>query len=329
MTRTIVTGAAGFIGSTLVDRLLLKGHHVVGIDNLSTGNMGNLDHAIKVNRTAPGRFVFHRLDVQAPELEGIVVGNNPEVIFHLAAHIDVRRSVADPAFDARNNVMGTVNVCEAARAAGVRRVVYAASGGSRYGAPERLPADEQCRVAPQSPYAVSKIAGELYLQAYADMYRLSPICLALSNVYGPRQSVAGEAGVIAAFVKALVCGGSGTVFGDGSATRDYVYVDDVVRAFTAAADAPAETTGIYNIGTGKQTSVADLHRMVSSMFDGAPPPFYAPARTGEVQDSSLDARKAFRELGWTPAVDLVDGVERTVSWLREATQVARPAAIGA
>ncbi|AQA02549.1 UDP-glucose 4-epimerase [Mycobacterium sp. MS1601] len=328
MSRTIVTGAAGFIGSTLVDRLLLKGHHVVGIDNLSTGNMANLDHAIRVNRSTPGRFVFHRLDVQAPEIKDIVLGNNPEVIFHLAAHIDVRRSVAEPMFDARNNVMGTINLCESARAAGVRRIVYAASGGSRYGAPEQLPADEQCPVAPESPYAVSKIAGELYLQAYASMFGIAPICLALSNVYGPRQSVLGEAGVIAAFASALAAGGSGTVFGDGSATRDYVFVDDVVRAFTAAAEAPLEVTGIFNIGTGRQTAVADLHRLISLMFDGAPPPFYAPGRTGEVHDSALDSRKAFRELGWTPTVDLVDGIERTVGWLREVVDSDRPAALG-
>lgn len=184
MTRAMVTGAAGFIGSALVDRLLLEGYDVIAIDNLSTGNMANLDHAIRANRTTPGRFAFHQLDVQAPELRGIVVGSNPDVIFHLAAHIDVRRSVADPMFDARTNVLGTVNICEAANLAGVRRIVYAASGGSRYGAPLRLPADEQSSLAPESPYAVSKIAGELYLQAYAHMYGITPICLALSNVYG-------------------------------------------------------------------------------------------------------------------------------------------------
>jgi UDP-glucose 4-epimerase len=327
MTRTIVTGAAGFIGSTLVDRLLLNGHRVVAIDNLSTGNIANLDHAIRTNRSAPGRFTFHHLDVQAPEIRGIVAGNNPDVIFHLAAHIDVRRSVVDPMYDAGNNVLGTINICEAARAAGVRRIVYAASGGSRYGAPERLPADEHTPVAPESPYAVSKLAGELYLQAYAHMFGMAPICLALSNVYGPRQSVAGEAGVIAAFASALATGGTGTVFGDGSATRDYVYVDDVVRAFTAAAGAPLDVSGLFNIGTGKQISVADLHRVISQMFEGAPPPFYAPARTGEVQDSALDARRAFSVLGWAPAVDLIDGIERTVAWLRDAAD--RPAVLGA
>ncbi|BBY86475.1 NAD-dependent epimerase/dehydratase family protein [Mycolicibacterium tokaiense] len=329
MTRAMVTGAAGFIGSALVDRLLLEGYDVIAIDNLSTGNMANLDHAIRANRTTPGRFAFHQLDVQAPELRGIVVGSNPDVIFHLAAHIDVRRSVADPMFDARTNVLGTVNICEAANLAGVRRIVYAASGGSRYGAPLRLPADEQSSLAPESPYAVSKIAGELYLQAYAHMYGITPICLALSNVYGPRQSVAGEAGVIAAFASALASGRNVTVFGDGSATRDYIYVDDVVRAFTASAEAPPEVTGTFNIGTGRQISVVDLHRVIALLFDGAPPPFFAPARTGEVQNSALDARKAFRELGWVPAVNLIDGIERTVAWLRSAQGADQPAELGA
>lgn len=329
MSRTIVTGAAGFIGSNLVDRLLAEGHHVVGIDNLSTGQMANLELAIRVNRMTPGRFAFHRIDVQAPELKDIVVGSNPDVIFHLAAHIDVCRSVADPLFDARNNVLGTINVCESARAAGVSRIVYAASGGSRYGAPDLLPADERCQLAPQSPYAVGKIAGELYLHAYADMFGASPLCLALANVYGPRQSTAGEAGVIAAFASAMASGGSGTVFGDGSATRDYIYVDDVVRAFVVAAGAPRGATGVFNIGTGRQTSVADLHRMISSMFDGAPPPFYAPARTGEVQNSALDASKAGREMGWTPAVDLIEGIERTVHWLRAVADTGHAAVLGA
>jgi UDP-glucose 4-epimerase len=329
MTRALVTGAAGFIGSTLVDRLLLEGYHVVAVDNLTTGNTANLDHAIRTNRTAPGRFTFHHLDVQAPEFRGIVSGSNPDVIFHLAAHIDVRRSVTDPVFDAANNILGTINICEAARWAGVRRIVYAASGGSRYGAPARLPADEHTPLAPESPYAVSKIAGELYLQVYAHMFGLAPICLALSNVYGPRQSAAGEAGVVAAFTSALALGRNVTVFGDGSATRDYVYVDDVVRAFTAAAEAPPEVTGIFNIGTGTQVSVIDLHRVISLMFDGAPAPFFAPARTGEVQDSALDARKARQDLGWTPAVNLVDGIERTVAWLQSAFCLDQPAELGA
>lgn len=316
--RTLVTGAAGFIGSTLVDRLLAEGHQVVGIDNLSTGRAVNLDNAFEVNRLIPGRFSLIELDVQAPELKDIVAGTNPDVIFHLAAQVDVRVSVTDPKFDAYSNVLGTINLCEAARHGGVSRIVYAASGGSRYGAPTRLPVGENTAVDPQSPYAVAKVAGEQYLRAYASMYGLEPICLALSNVYGPRQNPHGEAGVIAIFGSAMCTGRNVTVYGDGSATRDYVYVDDVVNAFMCAGYAPAGTTGVYNVGTGQQASVAEVHRLISAKLDGAPPPRYADARTGELHAIALDARKAEAELGWKPEVDLVEGIERTVGWLRAA-----------
>jgi len=324
--RTLVTGAAGFIGSNLVDRLLAQGHQVVGIDNLSTGDAGNLEEAFRVNRLMPGRFTLLELDVLAPELKDIVAGTNPDVIFHLAAQIDVRVSVRDPKFDAHNNVLGTINLCEAARHGGVRRIVYAASGGSRYGAPTNLPVGESSHVDPQSPYAVAKVAGEMYLRAYAGMYGLEPICLALSNVYGPRQNPHGEAGVIAVFGSAMTVGRNVTVYGDGSATRDYVFVDDVVNAFMRAGQAPAGTSGVYNIGTGKQATVAEVHRLISAMLDGSPPPLYAEARTGELHAIALDARKAEAELGWKPAVDLVEGIGRTVDWLRAVVEP-EPAAI--
>jgi UDP-glucose 4-epimerase len=327
--RTLVTGAAGFIGSNLVDRLLADGHQVVGIDNLSTGDARNLVQAFRFNRLIPGRFTLLPVDVQAPELKDIVAGTNPDVIFHLAAQIDVRASVRDPQFDARNNVLGTINLCEASRHAGVRRIVYAASGGSRYGAPTSLPVGESSQVDPLSPYAVAKLAGELYLSAYAGMYGLAPICLALSNVYGPRQNPHGEAGVIAVFGSAIATGRSVTVYGDGSATRDYVYVDDVVEAFVRASLAPLGTTGVYNIGTGKQTSVAEVHRLISAVFDGSSPPCYAAARTGELHTIALDASRAENELGWKPAVDLVEGIERTVRWLHSTLEPDPAVVVGA
>jgi UDP-glucose 4-epimerase len=327
--RILVTGAAGFIGSNLVDRLLAEGHQVVGIDNLSTGYTSNLEHAFRFNRLIPGRFTFLRVDVQAPELKDVVAGSNPDVIFHLAGQMDVRVSVTDPQFDARTNVLGTINLCEAARLGGVERIIYAASGGSRYGAPTCLPVGEGSQVDPHSPYAVAKIAGELYLAAYAGMYGIAPICLALSNVYGPRQNPHGESGVIAVFGTAMATGGSGTVYGDGTATRDYVYVDDVVEAFVCASHAPRGTTGLYNIGTGKQTSVAEVHRLISAMFDGSPPPSYAAARAGELHAIALDAGKAEKELGWKPAFELIEGIERTVRWLRAALEPDLTAVIGA
>jgi UDP-glucose 4-epimerase len=196
MMRTLVTGAAGFIGSNLVDRLLAEGHQVIGIDNLSTGRAENLEQALRFNRLLPGRFKFLQVDVRAPELKGIVAGTNPDVIVQLAAQTDVRASVRDPQFDAHNNILGTINVCEASRDAGVQRIVYAACGGTRHGEP----------TCPLSPYAVSKLGGELYLRAYAEIYGIMPICLALANVYGPRQDTRGEAGVIAVLSNAIATG---------------------------------------------------------------------------------------------------------------------------
>ena len=256
------------------------------------------------------------VDVRHPELSGVVAGSNPDVVFHLAAQVDVRRSVDDPLFDASNNVLGTVNLLEASRRAGVPRIVYATSGGARYGAPAHLPATEDTPVDPLSPYAAAKVAGELYMRAYAGMYGLAPISLALANVYGPRQDPHGEAGVVTVFGSAMISGRPTTIYGDGRATRDYVYVDDVVTAFLCAAEAPVKTTGTFNIGTGEQTTVTELHQLIAEVVGVSRPPDYAEARTGEVQASALDPTQAGRVLGWKPDTDLTDGIKRTVDWLR-------------
>jgi UDP-glucose 4-epimerase len=313
--RTLVTGAAGFIGSTLVDRLLEEGHQVTGVDNLSAGSpAANLEWAHRQNGSS--RFTFVAVDVRHPELCDVVAGSNPEVVFHLAAQVDVRRSVEDPLFDAHNNVLGTINLLEASRRAGVPRIIYATSGGARYGAPATLPATEDTPVDPLSPYAAAKVAGELYMRAYAGMYGLAPICLALANVYGPRQDPHGEAGVVALFGSAMISGRPTTIYGDGSASRDYVYVDDVVAAFLSAADAPVKTTGTFNIGTGVQTTVTELHQLIAAAVGVSRPPDYAEARTGEVHASALDPTRASRVLGWKPDTELTEGVKRTVEWLR-------------
>jgi UDP-glucose 4-epimerase len=324
--RTLVTGAAGFIGSTLVDRLLADGHQVVGVDNLSTGAVANLENALLCKEPRLGRFTFAEIDIQAPEFASVVAGVNPEVVFHLAAQVDLRASVADPLFDARSNVLGTINVLEACVQAGVTKIVYAASGGSRYGAPIHLPVAESTALDPLSPYAASKVAGEMYMRAYAGMYSITPICLGLSNVYGPRQNPQGEAGVIAVFGSAMIAGRDISIFGDGSATRDYVYVDDVVEAFVRAGHAPAAAAGIYNVGTGKQTSVTEVHRLIADALGQLEGPNYAPARTGEVHASALDATKAEVNLGWKPRVEIAEGIQRTVRWLR-ATLASQPASL--
>ncbi|GAB2515606.1 NAD-dependent epimerase/dehydratase family protein [Nocardia heshunensis] len=310
--RALVTGAAGFIGSNLVDRLLADGHQVVGVDNFATGRAANLAHAVR----AGTRFGLIERDITAPELVDIVAAVHPETVFHLAAQADVRKSVADPWYDARVNVLGTINLLEASRRAQVRRVVFAASGGSRYGRPESLPVQGETPADPISPYAAAKVAGEYYLRAYTGLYGLRGISLALANVYGPHQNPDGEAGVVAIFGSALLTGHPTTIYGDGSATRDYVYVGDVVDAFVLAADAPAEVTGMFNVGTGVETSTARLHDMIARSVGVRAAPAHRPERAGEISAIALDSTAIAATLHWTPRVELRDGIDRTVEWLR-------------
>ncbi|WP_241385505.1 NAD-dependent epimerase/dehydratase family protein [Rhodococcus sp. CH91] len=318
--RTLVTGAAGFIGSNLVDRLLTEGHHVVGVDNLSTGRASNLDSAAESNR-----FTFVETDVSLPDLQAVVAGTRPDVVFHLAAQVDVRRSVTDPYHDAATNVLGTINIAEACRKAGTRRIVFAASGGSRYGEPITLPVREEVPACPLSPYAAGKVAAELYLGCYAGMYGLAPVNLALSNVYGPRQDPHGEAGVVAIFGSAMLAGRPAVIYGDGCATRDYVYVGDVVDAFARAATAPTSVTGTFNIGTGIQTSTADLHRLMSEVVGSTEPPRLEGGRTGEIRAIALDRSAARAALQWDPRTSIREGLQLTVEWLRRTTDDVVPA----
>ncbi|NUT50576.1 MAG: NAD-dependent epimerase/dehydratase family protein [Saccharothrix sp.] len=310
--RALVTGGAGFIGSTLVDRLLRDGHEVHVVDDLRRGT-----------RTAPAdpahadRYSFTQLDIGSPELGDVVTGFAPEVVFHLAAQIDLRMSVADPIFDARQNVIGTINVAEAVRKAGTRKICFASSGGSIYGTPDVLPVSEAAPINPKSPHAASKIAGEVYLDTYRRLYGLECTYLALANVYGPRQNPHGEAGVVAVFAKALLAGKPTKLFGDGGNTRDYVYVEDVVAAFVAASGENGDGRR-YNIGTGRQTSDKELHSLIALAAGAPDEPEYAPARLGDLRASALDAAKARRELGWVPEVDVKTGVARTVEYFRSA-----------
>jgi UDP-glucose 4-epimerase len=313
--RILVTGAAGFIGSNLVDRLLTDGHQVVGIDNLSTGVVANLELALRCNRVRPRRFSLLSIDIQAPELTDIVAGTNPDVIFHLAAQADPRASVSDPQFDARSNVLGTINLCEASRRAGVRRIVYAASGEWRYGAPTCMQVDESTQLDPLSPYVVAKLAGAMYLCAYADMYGLAPICLALANVYGPRQSPHGAAEVITVLGSAIITGQPFAAYRDSTSAYDFVYIDDVVEAFVRAGRAPLETTGTYNIGTGQHTTVTELHGLISAAVDGSSPPSFGMDRGDELRAIASNVTKAEKELGWKPDVDLARGIQHTIRWL--------------
>jgi UDP-glucose 4-epimerase len=306
--RCLVTGGAGFIGSNLVDGLLARGDEVTVVDDLSTGRRGNLDGAL-----AAGAELVE-LDIRdAAALTALAAERRPRTVFHLAAQIDVRRSLEDPAFDAAVNVGGTANVLEAARAAGAGRIVFVSTGGAIYGEGEgqQLPLGEETAIAPLSAYGQSKYAAEGYLALYERLYGLSGIALRLGNIYGPRQDPLGEAGVIAIFCGLLRSGGRPTVYGDGTQTRDYIYVGDVVAAALAAAE--SELTGPVNIGTGRETSVLELAEALGRLggVEGFEPEF-APPRAGEVQRITLDASRAERELGWRPATSLDDGLRLTL-----------------
>src|SRR6266700_833736 len=309
--RTLVTGGAGFIGSALVDRLVHDGNDVVVIDDLSTGRLENLADAF-----TSGRVQFAEVDVAGPELAGVVSRAAPEVVHHLAAQIDVRRSVAEPALDARVNVLGTIQVARAALDAGCRRLVFASSGGTVYGEPDPgdLPIDERYPPRVTNPYGVSKRAAEDYLSSFADLYGLEPVSLRLGNVYGPRQDPGGEAGVVAIFCNRLLSDQPVTVFGDGLQTRDYVFVDDVVDAFVAAGQREGIVDARLNIGTGIGSSVLDLYGALRSVTGFGPEPTFAPPRPGELRAIALACGQAERVLGWRPKFDLAGGLERTWAW---------------
>ena len=307
----LVTGGAGFIGSNLVDALLARGDGVTVLDDFSTGRRENLEGAL----AGGARLV----EADIRDTAGTIAAAGeaaPEAVFHLAAQIDVRRSVADPAFDASTNVGGTANLLEAARQAGARRVVFVSTGGAIYGEGEgqALPLDESAPIAPLAPYGQSKFAAEGYLALYERLYGLSGVSLRLGNVYGPRQDPLGEAGVIAIFCGLLRAGGRPTVYGDGRQTRDYIYVGDVVAAALAAAGSQAR--GAINIGTGVETDVLELAARLGELGDGGGfEPELAPARAGEVQRISLDASRAEEELGWRAETALADGLRLTLDSL--------------
>jgi UDP-glucose 4-epimerase len=306
--KALVTGGAGFIGSNLVDALLARGDEVTVVDDLSNGRRENLEEALAAGATLAEADIRDR-----PAIERIAAAAEPEVVFHLAAQIDVRKSVADPAFDASINVGGTANVLEAARAAGAGRVVFTSTGGAIYGEGDgqNLPLPEEAPLAPEAPYGQSKFAAEGYLSLYERLHGLSSVSLRLGNVYGPRQDPLGEAGVIAIFCGRLRAGERPTVFGDGRQTRDYIYVGDVVSAALAAAGPDA--TGAINVGTGIETDVLELVRLLGELggtesFE----PELAPARPGEVQRISIDPSRAERELGWKPQMGLEEGLRVTL-----------------
>jgi UDP-glucose 4-epimerase len=309
--KALVTGGAGFIGSTLVDRLLAEGWSVDVVDDLSTGSLGNLADA----RSTDGRrFSFHRFDVRSPGLRDVMKRAEPDVVYHLAAQIDVRVSVANPVFDAEVNILGSLNVLEGAVAAGVKKVVFASSGGTIYGLPDKIPTPESAPQVPESPYGVAKKVVGDYLHFYREARGLESTALALANVYGPRQDPHGEAGVVAIFSGKLLSGETALIFGDGLQTRDFVFVDDVVDAFVRASDRAGGL--LLNIGTGVETNMVQLYQAMARLAKVKRKPRHEAARLGELERSALDPARAEIHLGWKPWTPLDDGLGRTLDHFR-------------
>jgi UDP-glucose 4-epimerase len=308
--KALITGGAGFIGSTLADRLLAEDWSVDVADDLSSGNLANLADARAVGDR---RFSFHRIDIRNAAITDLIATRKPDVVFHLAAQADVRVSVAKPQLDAEVNLVGLLNVAEGARAGGASKVVFASSGGTIYGSPEEIPTPETHSQRPESPYGVAKKAGGDYLHYYKTIHGLDYAATAFSNVYGPRQDPHGEAGVVAIFAGLFLAKKRATIFGDGEQTRDFVFVDDVVDALTRAATRGED---IINIGTGVETSVNDLYGSMARATGFNDPPSYAPARAGELARSALAVGRAKEQLGWEPFTSLDDGVAKTLDWFR-------------
>lgn len=319
--RVMVTGAAGFIGSHLVDRLVSEGEEVLGVDDLSSGTLANLADA---RRSNIGKFSFQRVDVTSTALGDLIKRTKPELIYHLAAQVDVRKSVKDPIHDAMVNIIGTLNLLQAASESGARKVVFTSSGGCIYGEPDesRLPVTEEQvywpEAMPESPYGVSKKVVLDYLRYFKAVKGLEYTALALSNVYGPRQEPASEVGlegqVVAIFCKKMLAGRPCTIYGDGTQTRDFVFVEDVVSAFVAARDAGEGE--LVNVGSGNELTVKELFDKLAELTGTRYEAVHAPARPGELQRIYVDASKAGKVLGWAPSVSLDEGLKQTVAYFR-------------
>jgi UDP-glucose 4-epimerase len=312
VTTALVTGGAGFIGSHLADRLLAEGLRVIAVDDLSTGRIANLADA----RSYGKEYTFFNIDVRSDGLLPLFERHRPEVVFHLAAQSAVRRSVADPVADASVNVMGSMNVLEAAVRVGTRKVVYAACGGTIYGEPKRVPTKESAAQGshPTSPYGISKKVVVDYLGFYQRYRGLDSTALALGNVYGPRQDPEGEAGVVAIFAAKMLVGERPTIYGDGNQTRDFVFIDDAVHAFVQAIDRGSGK--LVNVGTGLETSVNGLYRLLADITGFAGEPQHEPPRPGELRRIALDISSAASTIAWKPWTHLEDGLAETVAYLK-------------
>ncbi|GHG99235.1 NAD-dependent epimerase/dehydratase family protein [Comamonas sp. JC664] len=311
--KVLVTGGAGFIGSHVCDEFLRGGHEVIALDDLSGGKRENLDPRV--------RLAVH--DIRSREASELIKSEKPDVLCHLAAQMDVRRSVDDPSFDADVNIRGMLNLLEAARVSGVKKVIFSSTGGAIYGEQDVFPAPENHPTRPISPYGVSKAAGELYLGYYRAQYGLPYVALRYANVYGPRQNPHGEAGVVAIFSQRLIAGQGCTIFGEGKQTRDFVFGPDVARANRLAFE--KDYVGAINIGTGVETDINRLYALLAEAAGSTVPVTHAPGKPGEQMRSCVDNALAKKVLGWEPSADVREGLRRTIEYFRQ--KAAQPARI--
>jgi UDP-glucose 4-epimerase len=302
--KVLVTGGAGFIGSHVCDELLARGHEVLALDDLSSGSRENLPQGLRLAV----------MDIRSAEAAALIASERPAAICHLAAQMDVRKSVDDPRFDAEVNIVGLLNLLEAAHQAKVKKFIFSSTGGAIYGEQDVYPAGEDQPTRPVSPYGVSKASGELYLGYYRAQYALAYVALRYANVYGPRQNPHGEAGVVAIFSQKLVKGEACLINGDGKQTRDFVYGPDVARANALALE--KNFVGAVNIGTGVETDVNQLYALLAKAAGVTRAAQHGPAKPGEQRRSSVDSRLANEVLGWTPRVQLSDGLAETVAFFR-------------
>jgi len=308
--KALVTGGAGFIGSHLSGRLMDEGWEVLVVDDLSSGHLDNLAEA-----RARGRIKFHQLDIRDDEFAPAVEHFAPDVLFHLAAQVSVVESLADPLGDAGINILGTINLLEAARRVGAERVVFSSTGGAIYGDHVKLPAKEGYAKHPSSPYGISKKVVEDYFRFYLTTYGIDYVALGLSNVYGPRQDPFGEAGVVAIFTRLMLDKKRPVIYGDGQQTRDYIFVDDVVDAFVRASGIGGGR--FLNIGTGRETTVVGLFKEIADQAGFTELPVFADPRPGELARSVLDPGAARKALHWQPWTSLEEGLATTVAWFRK------------
>jgi len=305
MSKILVAGGAGFIGSHIVDRLIEKGNEVIVIDNLSTGKKENLNNNAK----------FYQVDICSSEISQIFEQEKPKIVFHFAAQVDIRKSVKDPIEDAKINILGSLNLINNCQKFEVKRFIFASSGGSIYGDTDIIPTPENHPENPESPYGICKLTIEKYLHFYKQTFGLNYTALRLANIYGPRQNSKGEAGVIAIFCDKMLKNEKVVINGDGEQTRDFVFVDDIVKV--ALLSMEQEKDGIYNIATGKETNINEIFVRVKKLIGSNCEEKHAPAKSGEQKRSCLDYFKAKQELNWEPEYNLEKGLEKTINWFKK------------